>query len=202
MLNTLPWKAKKTLWWRVCMTGMNKGNDDYSTMIENIIAIDRSFNILLNSLEPLGALALVRIQLDNLKHLYAEKKYPGRVLHRIFENGWELNQVKVNGQAIKSGELLNELEEKYGRINQIWKHYCDYVHPSKSQVNLQIKTHFNYLRFKKVPNKKDIKYFSWDMVYVNMIITNVLLSRLKELLAIAKAKGKYGDYLKAIRLAT
>lgn len=193
-LEETPDEDRTRLWEKV-----NLGIDDFTPMIENVVTINRSFHKLLKSLEPLAALALVRIQIDNLKHIFAEVKYPAKILYRIYENGRDLNQIKIDGKAINSSELIQELDEEFGRIKDIWKTYCQYVHPSKKQTEVKIKSYFSYLRWKEVPTKQAIKYFSWDMVYINMVITTILCKRYDELIEIVKAKGNYGKYLKAIK---
>lgn len=180
-------------------TKVNLGFDDFTPMIENVITINRCFTKLLKSIEPLGALALVRIQIDNLKHIYAETKYPTKVLHRIYEDGRELNQIKIDGKAINPTELIQELDEKHGRIRDIWKTYCQYVHPSKKQTEVKMRSYFSYMKLKQVPSPKAIKYFSWDMVFINMIISSTLCKRLDELIAIVKEKHNYRKYLESIK---
>jgi len=175
------------------------GEDDFQPMIDNVITINRCFHKLLKSLEPLGALALVRMQIDNLKHIYAETKHPGKVLYRIYENGRELNQIKIDGKAINASELIQELDEKHGRIREIWKTYCQYVHPSKRQTEVRIYSYFDYLKMKELPTENSIKYFSWDMVYVNMVIASTLYQRLSYLLAIVKSRGNYGFYKRVVK---
>lgn len=175
------------------------GLDDFCPIIENVIMLDRCFCKLLNSLEPLCALSLVRIQMDNLKHIYAETKYPGTVLYRIYEKGRDLNQIKVQGKAINSTELINELDERFGRVKEMWKTYCQYIHPSRQQKGVSMRSYFSYLRLRQVPTTNAIKYFSWDMVFINMLITNLLFHRLDELVKVLKEKRKYGKYLKAVR---
>lgn len=178
------------------------GFDDLCPIIESVIEMDRCFSLLLKNLEPLGALALVRIQVDNLKHIYAETKYPGLVLHNIYGKGRELNQIKVGGKAINATELITELDTKYGRVRDIWKTYCLYVHPSREQTGVGIASYYSYLRCKRVPYQKAIKYFSWDMVYINMLITNVLFSYLDSLVEVLKSKHNYWKYLREVRNMT
>ena len=171
-------------------TKVNLGFDDFTPMIENVITINRCFIKLLKSVEPLGALALVRVQIDNLKHIYAETKYPNKILHRIYEVGRELNQIKIEGKAINPTELILELDEKHGRIRDIWKTCCQYVHPSKKQTEVRMNSYFSYLRFKQVPTKNSIKYLSWDMVWINMIIARDCLTTFGQSLFIVSTGKK------------
>lgn len=175
------------------------GYDDYSAIIENVVMLDRCFCKLLDTVEPLCALSLVRIQMDNLKHIYAETKYPGKVLYKIYVKGRDLNQVKIDGRAINSTELIAELDERFGRVRDMWKKYCQYIHPSREQKDVSMRSYFSYLRLREVPTPRAIKYFSWDMVFINMLITNLLFHRLDELVKVLKEKGKYGKYIREVR---
>lgn len=178
---------------------VSSGYDDFSYIIGNVISVDRSFRKLLDALEPSCALALVRMQLDNLKHIYAETKYPAKVLYRIYEKGDSINQIKIEGKQINPTELVEELDQKYGRIREIWKSHCLYVHPSKRQVNIEISSRFSLSTCKEVPTKKAIRELSLDMVYINKIITTVLFTRLDELVANIKQKQKYKAYLETVK---
>ena len=62
------------------------GLDEFHHLADSIDALNRGFITLLEAprSEPLAAMPLVRLQLDNLTYLAAELKYPFRVLYRVF----------------------------------------------------------------------------------------------------------------------
>ena len=136
------------------------GTDDFYHIFKSINAFNKCFITILEEAEPLAAFPFIRMQVDNLVHLYAETLYPTRILYSIYEKGYVLNQIKIKGQALVQSELRKELG-----VSDIYKKYSGFIHPSKEQIEAD----------KKIL-KKYIKDFAKDMVDVNQVILQVLLN--------------------------
>ena len=74
----------------------------FMNLLQIASSYNRNFVKLLGSDEPITALAIIRLQMDNLKCLYAEYLYPNKILHKIYENGRELSQIKIKGKNAAS----------------------------------------------------------------------------------------------------
>jgi len=162
---------------------LNCGLDDlYSNICETLIIYNRCFIDLLNKAEALVALPLIRLQLENLTAIYAETLHPFQILHKLFDNGKDLGQIKINGNYIVPSELRKELDAQYGStISELYKKYSGFIHPSKSQKEVNVGSYFSYKKDMYVASKKDVRMYAKDMVYVNQIIGNVLLAHLEDI---------------------
>ena len=119
-------------------------------MIEIIKSFNRSFMKLLQFNEPITALALIRLQMDNAKCLFAEMLYPNKILHKIYENGRELGQIKIKGKSAASSEIIGDLIDGEP-FCELWHKYSKFVHPDREQSQIQVKTEF----IEKVKKRKE-----------------------------------------------
>lgn len=85
------------------------GTDDFYHIFKAINSFNKCFITILEEAEPLAAYPFIRMQVDNLVHLYAETLYPTKILYSIYEKGYVLNQIKIKGQALVQSELRKEL---------------------------------------------------------------------------------------------
>ena len=124
------------------------------------------------------------MQLDNLTAIYAETLYPFEILYRLYDNGMDLGQIRKNGKYLVPSELRKELDERFGTtIYDMYKKYSGYIHPSKHQKEVEMGYYYSYKKDCYVAPKKEVKMYAKDMVYVNQIITNVLLAHLDDIKA-------------------
>ena len=161
---------------------LNCGLDDFNSLSEAIIIYNRCFIDLLGEAEARVALSLIRMQLENLTATYAETLHPFQILHKIFDGGKDLGQIKVNGSYIVPSELRKELDARFGTtIGELYKKYSGFIHPSKSQKEVEMGSYYSYKKDMYVASKKDVRMYAKDMVYVNQIIGNVLLAHLEDI---------------------
>lgn len=66
------------------------GLGDYNEIETSINALNRGFITLLEAAEPLSAMSLIRLQLENLTFLKVELMHSFRVLYRVFNE--DVNQ--------------------------------------------------------------------------------------------------------------
>ena len=161
---------------------LNTGDDDFYNIFDTLNIYNRCFIDLLNKTEALVALPLIRLQLENLTAIYAETLHPFQILHKLFDNGKDLGQIKISGKYIVPSELRKELDAQYGStIGELYKKYSGFIHPSKSQKEVNVGSYFSYKKDMYVASKKDVRMYAKDMVYVNQIIGNVLLAHLEDI---------------------
>ena len=145
------------------------GSDDFYNIFKAVNAYNKSFISLLEDAEPLSAFPFIRMQLDNLIHIYAETVYPTVILHNIYDKGKALNQIKIKGKSLVQSDFRNELDNSYSNIANIYQKNSGFIHPSKQQIDTD----------KKIL-KKYIREFSSDMEYINKVITKVLIAHIKQ----------------------
>ena len=161
---------------------LNCGLDDLCNISGTLNVYNKCFIELLSKAEALVALPLIRLQLENLTAIYAETLYPFQILHKVYDNGKDLGQIKINGKYIVPSDLRKELDAKYGStIGELYKKYSGFIHPSKSQNNIEMGSYYSYKKDMYVASKKDVRMYAKDMVYVNQIISNVLLAHLEDI---------------------
>ena len=90
------------------------GLGDFYEIQTSINALNRGFIQLLEATEPLAAMPLIRLQLDNLTYLAAELKYPFRVLYKVFREGKQLIDVRIKNKPIVPSAVRSELDEQRG----------------------------------------------------------------------------------------
>ena len=163
------------------------GLDDFYNLFETINIYNRCFLDLLMRTEALVALPLIRLQLDNLTAIFAETLHPFQTLFKVYEEGKDLGKIKVDGKYIVPSELRKELDARFGTtISELYKKYSGFIHPSKSQKEVNMGGYYSNKKFMYVASKKDVRMYAKDMVYVNQIISNVLLAHSEDI----KAKCK------------
>ena len=161
---------------------LNTGDDDLFNIFDTLNIYNRCFIDLLNKAEALVALPLIRLQLENLTAIYAETLHPFQILHRLYDGGKNLGKVVIDGSYIVPSELRKELDAKYGStIGELYKKYSGFIHPSKSQKDVELGSYYSYKKDMYVASKKDVRVYAKDMVYVNQIIGNVLLAHLEDI---------------------
>jgi hypothetical protein len=151
------------------------GLGDFSEIETSINALNRGFITLLEAAEPLAAMPLIRLQLDNLTYLAAELNHPFRVLYRVFREGKQLNDIKIKNKPLVPSVVRAELDEQNGyRLNELYKIYSCYIHPSSGQTNFEVNSYYSYDKDKEVLTKKEIKRLCSDMIDINRIIIVLL----------------------------
>lgn len=160
-----------------CMADYLPGYSYFDTLIHNINAYNRCFYDLAKRGEIVAAYPLVRLVADNLKIMVAEYLYPEKILPSIFENGRELNQIKVNGEKLKPSEINDKIKELYPEYPEIYTTYSSYVHPSK-EGNILAKVFGDDIEMQKEVKHslKTIKRTKaeWDLVKLNRFITDII----------------------------
>ena len=155
------------------------GLGDFVEIETSINALNRGFITLLEATEPLAAMPLIRLQLDNLTYLAAELKYPFRVLYRVFREGKQLNDIKIKNKPIVPSAVRAELDEQNGyRLNELYKIYSCFIHPSSGQTNFEVNSYYSYNKDKIVLTKAEIKRLCSDMIEINRIIAILLQSQI------------------------
>lgn len=103
-----------------------------SALIQNVIAVNRCFIKSLPLKESLLNKVLLRLQIQNLIFLYAETKYPLKVVNPIFQKGKAFNQLGLPSLS----SFIEELEPEFKGLKALWNECCGYVHPSDSSLKL------------------------------------------------------------------
>lgn len=177
----------------------------FDTLIHNINAYNRCFYDLAKRGEIVAAYPLVRLVADNLKIMVAEYLYPEKILPSIFENGRELNQIKVNGEKLKPSEINDKIKELYPEYSEIYTTYSSYVHPSK-EGNILAKVFGDDIEAQKEiqHSLKTIKRTKaeWDLVKLNRFITDIIWRIIERNKAIIKEnpelKARYWERLQEL----
>lgn len=157
------------------MLYIQAGYGDWSELAASIDAMNKGFIKLLEAAEPLAAMPLIRLQLENLTYLFAELKYPFRILHKVFIEGKQLSEIKIKNKAIVPSAIRKEIDEENGyRLNELYKTYSSFVHPSSKQTNFEYNVYYSTKEGKDIMPKKEIKRLCSDMVEINRIITVLL----------------------------
>ena len=177
----------------------------FDTLIHNINAYNRCFYDLAKRGEIVAAYPLVRLVADNLKIMVAEYLYPEKILPSIFENGRELNQIKVNGEKLKPSEINDKIKELYPEYPEIYTTYSSYVHPSK-EGNILAKVFGD-----DIEAQKEVKHSlrtikrtkaEWDLVKLNRFITDIIWRIIERNKAIIKEnpelKARYWERLQEL----
>lgn len=177
----------------------------FDTLIHNINAYNRCFYDLAKRGEIVAAYPLVRLVADNLKIMVAEYLYPEKILPSIFENGRELNQIKVNGEKLKPSEINDKIKELYPEYPEIYTTYSSYVHPSK-EGNILAKVYGD-----DIEAQKEVKHSlrtikrtkaEWDLVKLNRFITDIIWRIIERNKAIIKEnpelKARYWERLQEL----
>lgn len=176
---------------------LSKGDDDFWLFLDTIQTYNRCYVKLIDESEVVGALPFIRLQMDNLAVLYAESKDTGNILHKLFDNKREFNQVKVNGKEVKKSTLIRELDEKYNGLLDIWEEYNLYTHPTyktNSKEALCLDSYYNHKLGKEVIPQRIKKELYKDMVFVNKVIVDVLYSILDQYIDVIKKHKQYTFY--------
>lgn len=188
-----------------CMTDYLPWMSYFDTLIHNINAYNRCFYDLAKRGEIVAAYPLVRLVADNLKIMVAEYLYPEKILPSIFENGRELNQIKVNGEKLKPSEINDKIKELYPEYPEIYTTYSSYVHPSK-EGNILAKVYGD-----DIEAQKEVKHSlrtikrtkaEWDLVKLNRFITDIIWRIIERNKAIIKEnpelKARYWERLQEL----
>lgn len=134
-------------------------------------SLNNGFIALIKAKEASLAKALVRLQIENLTNLFAELKHPFQVLHKIYFEGKELNEIKVKGKNLMPSTIRKELDEKLGtNIDELYKTYCSFAHPSKIQYLTYCRTNFT---------AETVEALCSDMILVNQLIADLLKEQIK-----------------------
>ena len=158
------------------MLGM--GEFDY---IEDAIdSTNRGFINLLKAGESLPAMALIRLQLENLTYIYAEFKHPFRVLSEVFKKGKALNDIEIKKTALSAGKIREEIDKELeSNVRDLYKLYSGYIHPSIKHRNLDLVGTFDFDEKKLALSKDEIKILSKDMITVNRLITQLIKKQIQ-----------------------
>ena len=108
-----------------------------SALIQNVIAVNRCFIKSLPLKESLLNKVLLRLQIQNLIFLYAETKYPLKVVNPIFQKGKAFNQLGLPSLS----SFIAELEPEFKGLKALWNECCGFVHPSDSSLKLASAEH-------------------------------------------------------------
>ena len=108
-----------------------------SILIQNVIAVNRCFIKSIPLKESLLNKVLLRLQIQNLIFLYAETKYPLKVVNPIFQKGKAFNQLGLPSLS----SFIAELEPEFKGLKALWNECCGYVHPSDSSLQLASAEH-------------------------------------------------------------
>lgn len=179
---------------------LNMGWNYYDSILENVTALNRCFHKLIKEGEYSAALPLLRLQMDNLCVIYAESVYPEKVLPYILEKGRNLGQIKIDGEYLKAGVLLDKLDVNYNKLKVIWSEACGYVHPSKAREEAS-KTHiYKPEKHRYIKDVKKEKKYLLQMVFINQVILDILNSELNSYIFKLKEKGTYKEYYKTMQI--
>lgn len=160
-----------------CMTTYIPWMSYFDTLIHNINAYNRCFYDLAKRGEIVASYPLIRLVADSLKIMVAEYLYPGKVLVSIFEEGKELNQIRVKGDKLKPSDITKEVEKLYPEFTEIYREYSGYVHPSKNGDVLAKIYGDDMALAKEVKHSlRTIKRTraEWDLVKLNRFITDII----------------------------
>lgn len=161
---------------------------DYDPIIKAIINYNRTFVKLIDIKEPLVALPIVRIQMENLIYLFAEYHNPNKILYKIYDNARVFNQIVIDGEKLKTSTFTDLLDEKYKGIKSIWSRYCCFIHPSKEIDKIS----YDF-------DRKIVAYSIKDMQVINQAITDTLNDIIDRFVVEIKAKGEYKGYLDYVK---
>lgn len=156
------------------MVMIQMGLGDFVEIETSINALNRGFITLLEATEPLAAMPLIRLQLENLTFLKAELMYPFRVLYRVFNEGKQLNDIKIKGKPIVASKIREALKDNCCDYNEIYCNYCGFVHPSSTQTNFSVNQYYSYKEGRNVLTKAEIKRLCDDMIKINRKIAILL----------------------------
>ncbi|MCF0114973.1 MAG: hypothetical protein HUJ56_06425 [Erysipelotrichaceae bacterium] len=160
-------------------TFCNNEYTDFIYIIRSISSLNSGFVKLLEGEDVLAAIALLRLQLDNLTYLIAEAEYPFNILFKVYNKGYKLNQVSINGKKLSSEDIRREYDSKYGtNLNALYDKYYGFIYPELPQNGVLL---FDYYKgyWKRLP-KYLFKEYTKDMVYLNKIITKLLESLIND----------------------
>jgi hypothetical protein len=151
------------------------GYDDFCDILDSIFGLNRGFKILLDNTEAVAAMALIRLQIDNLTYLAAELKYPFRILYKVFRKGYRLSQIKIAGKNLNPAAIRKELDEQhnYG-LCELYDKYSSFVHPDKAQIQLNPNSYYSSKKQSYILTKAAIKELSKDMIYINQLMIGLL----------------------------
>ena len=150
------------------------GLGDFVEIQTSINALIRGFITLLENNEPLAAMPLIRLQLENLTYLAAELKYPFRVLYRVFNDEKQLGDIKIKGKPLVGSKIREELNDSQCSYSEMYADYCGFVHPSTKQGKFSVKQYYSYSKDKAVMTKAEIKRLCSDMIKINRKIAVLL----------------------------
>lgn len=153
---------------------------------ESIHSLNRGFAVLLEAAEPLAAMALVRLQLDNLTYLAAEIKYPFRILYKVYFKNKRLSQIQVQGKNLNPAAIRKELDELKGwNLTELYDVYSSYIHPDHNQLSMRkfIFMKSSLLHSQMHFSKAEMNRLTKDMVTVNRMIAELIQDRTAELKA-------------------
>lgn len=156
------------------MVMIQLGLGDFIEIDTSINALNRGFITLLEAAEPLAAMPLIRLQLENLTFLKAELMYPFRILYRVFNEGKQLSDIKIKGKPIVASKIREELKDSQCDYNEIYCNYCGFVHPSSTQSSFYVRRYYSYKEDRTVLTKAEIKRLCSDMIKINQKITGLL----------------------------
>ena len=157
------------------LTTLQKGLDDFYYISGIINQYNKCFWKLITAGDVIVAFAMVRIQLDNLCAIYAETKYPFEILHRVFEEGKRIEDIKRDGVLIKPAALRKEIDDKFGtNIAELYSKYSGFIHPSIAQTKVRIKTYYSAEDDDIRVVKKYLKLYEQDMIAINRTIIQIL----------------------------
>ena len=160
------------------MVMIQLGLGDFIEIDTSINALNRGFIKLLEAAEPLAAMPLIRLQLENLTFLKAELMYPFRVLYRVFNEGKQLNDIKIKGKPLVASKIREELKDSQCDYNEIYSNYCGFVHPSSTQSEFEVNHYYSYKEGRDKITKAEIKRLCEDMIKINRKISAILQSQI------------------------
>lgn len=106
-------------------------NSFFTFFFKGVNDVNKSFHTLYNSDERNIAYSLIRLQLDNLRLLYAEYLHPNKALYQTFKKNRDINQIQIGKDKLKPSTLNDEIEAKFEGFKALYAKYSKYIHPAK-----------------------------------------------------------------------
>ena len=165
-------------------------------LIHNVIDVNRCFTKNFKLLEEvIISKAIIRNQLQNLVYLYAESKYPSKVIEPVFTKGRVFSKLKIPSPSFTT--YLKELSPVFEDIEKVWENSCNFVHPQQDSYIFSLFEYSVGLLEKEIPNLNDslkeiindqkhrkqttLQYDFYVMYRLNLIIYKLLKNLIKEM---------------------
>lgn len=177
----------------------------YFGFVKALAAYNDAFILLYKKGNLYGAMAMNRILMEHLIYLYADYLYPkADIINKVYNEGKELNQIRVNGEKIKPSEVRNRLYERYGWCETVWQRYHLYIHPSVNtgSVELEIQPLEGDKRGAKAVTVHSVDYLTLSKAISDIVkINNAILYTFRDIrddrIRILKESGLIKAYIES-----